>query len=350
MNTHPEEHTSLKLDSPIFIQKQQQSFSISEIKSCTTSDISDKVSKTDSDEGINYDNKYNLQQLQSIPEPKYSWNNENISQIKPFEQSTSYDKTLTSPLCSYYKDYLNEILDKDIVDYSKSNNFIRKDSLHISQQLQPTVQYNYNYINNIKYPFIMIQPTFVNTNYMKDNFNKKTQLNNNDENKNNTNIINNDNKYNKKFPSSKENNNEHEHEKENKSNDNNNNNNNTPEINSCEHKEEIKQKRQQDNNNNNHKVNNNQNDINNPSKNETTHNKFSSKNSHQYNFSHNNNEHFKRKLNRPFTEREGDWICFKCKNLNFAFRTICNRCHEAKNKNGGQTRQFRHFNRNKLFV
>ena len=96
--------------------------------------------------------------------------------------------------------------------------------------------------------------------------------------------------------------------------------------------------------------NNNQTDINNSSKNETTHNKFSSKNSHQYNFSHNNNEHFKRKLNRPFTEREGDWICFKCKNLNFAFRTICNRCHEAKNKNGGQTRQFRHFNRNKLFV
>ena len=26
MNTHPEEHTSLKLESPIFIQKQQQSF------------------------------------------------------------------------------------------------------------------------------------------------------------------------------------------------------------------------------------------------------------------------------------------------------------------------------------
>lgn len=35
---------------------------------------------------------------------------------------------------------------------------------------------------------------------------------------------------------------------------------------------------------------------------------------------------FEKRKNRRFTEREGDWICLKCKNLNFSFRTVCNRC------------------------
>lgn len=33
-------------------------------------------------------------------------------------------------------------------------------------------------------------------------------------------------------------------------------------------------------------------------------------------------------------ERDGDWVCFKCKNLNFSFRNTCNKCnltHEASN-------------------
>ena len=38
------------------------------------------------------------------------------------------------------------------------------------------------------------------------------------------------------------------------------------------------------------------------------------------------------KKHKPFTEREGDWVCYKCKNLNFAFRVMCNRCHLAKNE------------------
>ena len=33
----------------------------------------------------------------------------------------------------------------------------------------------------------------------------------------------------------------------------------------------------------------------------------------------------KKKL-KPFVERQGDWICKYCKNLNFAFRNECNRC------------------------
>lgn len=29
---------------------------------------------------------------------------------------------------------------------------------------------------------------------------------------------------------------------------------------------------------------------------------------------------------KVFKERAGDWVCFKCNNLNFSFRVICNRC------------------------
>jgi hypothetical protein len=39
---------------------------------------------------------------------------------------------------------------------------------------------------------------------------------------------------------------------------------------------------------------------------------------------------YPKKKNKPFTERTGDWICKKCKNLNFAFRNECNRCKMLK--------------------
>ena len=37
-----------------------------------------------------------------------------------------------------------------------------------------------------------------------------------------------------------------------------------------------------------------------------------------------------KKKSKPLTEREGDWICHNCKNLNFAFRVECNRCKLEK--------------------
>jgi hypothetical protein len=37
-----------------------------------------------------------------------------------------------------------------------------------------------------------------------------------------------------------------------------------------------------------------------------------------------------RKKKKPFSERVGDWVCIKCKNLNFSFRIICNRCQLPK--------------------
>ena len=41
-------------------------------------------------------------------------------------------------------------------------------------------------------------------------------------------------------------------------------------------------------------------------------------------------ERKKKKNNNIFVKREGDWICYKCKNLNFAFRKVCNKCKLPK--------------------
>ena len=42
------------------------------------------------------------------------------------------------------------------------------------------------------------------------------------------------------------------------------------------------------------------------------------------------NNKIQKKKQKPFMERNGDWICKKCKNLNFSFRQECNRCKLPK--------------------
>ncbi len=45
----------------------------------------------------------------------------------------------------------------------------------------------------------------------------------------------------------------------------------------------------------------------------------------------NNNMDKKKKKKRPeFVEREGDWSCYRCKNINFSFRGKCNKCQLSK--------------------
>ena len=56
-------------------------------------------------------------------------------------------------------------------------------------------------------------------------------------------------------------------------------------------------------------------------------------NSEEKNLNDNNTETNKKeeKIKKPFEIREGDWTCEFCYNLNFAFRTKCNRCGIVKN-------------------
>ena len=50
-----------------------------------------------------------------------------------------------------------------------------------------------------------------------------------------------------------------------------------------------------------------------------------------YNKSNNNTMNVNTNTNNTkFSERVGDWVCFNCDNLNFAFRTVCNRCQLPK--------------------
>jgi len=39
---------------------------------------------------------------------------------------------------------------------------------------------------------------------------------------------------------------------------------------------------------------------------------------------------YKKKKQKAFSERNGDWFCKKCNNLNFAFRKECNMCKYPK--------------------
>lgn len=70
-------------------------------------------------------------------------------------------------------------------------------------------------------------------------------------------------------------------------------------------------------------------------------NSFSQKQTNQLDFETNNSEKdndlinssmssSEKKSKKTFVERVGDWVCFKCKNLNFSFRVICNRCQTPK--------------------
>ncbi len=41
---------------------------------------------------------------------------------------------------------------------------------------------------------------------------------------------------------------------------------------------------------------------------------------------------YKKKKKKCLIEREGDWICRKCENLNFSFREICNKCGNSNSR------------------
>ena len=47
----------------------------------------------------------------------------------------------------------------------------------------------------------------------------------------------------------------------------------------------------------------------------------------EINFQQNN-----KKFKKNFIKKSGDWFCYNCSNINFAFRSECNRCHLSKQK------------------
>ena len=48
----------------------------------------------------------------------------------------------------------------------------------------------------------------------------------------------------------------------------------------------------------------------------------------------------KKKEIKVLKEREGDWICYFCKNLNFSFRDFCNRCQKTKEESAIMIKKF----------
>ena len=56
-----------------------------------------------------------------------------------------------------------------------------------------------------------------------------------------------------------------------------------------------------------------------------------------------------KKKKKHFSEREGDWICFNCDNLNFGFRTNCNRCHLTKGENKNIIQKYMNSNNKDYF-
>ena len=62
--------------------------------------------------------------------------------------------------------------------------------------------------------------------------------------------------------------------------------------------------------------------------------KFNNKNKIGQNIKNNNSnnecQNIKNKKKKCFVMKKGDWICYNCKNLNFAFRVKCNKCELNK--------------------
>ena len=62
----------------------------------------------------------------------------------------------------------------------------------------------------------------------------------------------------------------------------------------------------------------------------TTNYKLSNNKNNMKNMNNKNNK--KKKKKQEFVEREGDWPCYRCKNINFSFREKCNKCLFSKDE------------------
>lgn len=69
-------------------------------------------------------------------------------------------------------------------------------------------------------------------------------------------------------------------------------------------------------------------------------NKFDMSQKNYMNHPSNHKDGFQKKK-KPFEIREGDWTCFECHNLNFAFRVKCNRCGLSREESNKECENFK---------
>lgn len=271
----------------------------------------DKEEKDDKDS--NESENYKLSNTSNIPS-RTTQAESNVSSTTPTYNCYRNDRIsfftntrkMSSPLCSYYNSshkFLSELLEKNMIDYSKSNNYIEKDSF-----------LNNNTNDNIFNSYIPPQQKSSKAlfrMYGMESLEKKEEFET-QQRKNSYGEYNNEN------TNTKINQNNSEFSP------------NIPlQLNSNQmlNFSIFCQKN----------INNVNNVMNTPPYSKTNSiNENKNMNFRQFQLNpssiNNNNPNERKKHNRPFTERAGDWVCYKCKNLNFAFRLMCNRCHLPKNE------------------
>ena len=229
--------------------------------------------------------------------------NTSTYQINKNEHIPIYTSTrkMSSPVCSYYNSshkVLSELLDKNLLDYSKSNNYIEKDTF-----IKPTDNIYYGYI-----PFN--QKPQRNAFRSIELYEKKEEI---EETIKDSNTETNDNS----SPNNTADNRPY-----------------TPTIPL--------------------KLNNPMFSIFNQRKSMMLPNSFKGENNkisfRQFQLNPPIGIQNERKKHKPFTERAGDWVCCKCKNLNFAFRTMCNRCHLQKSESDKMSETAKKTNNNNTSI
>ncbi len=262
---------------------------------------SDNEKRTDSIEKKSTSNS-SLSQTENNTPKRNGISSNYILNLNYLKKDFNNIKKNISPICVYYEGIDKKLSEKNPTDfdYTKTNNFISKDIYFNNNK------YFQNDFGFIYYPFEFIYPFEQNDiNYEKTNFNKKIKNSNNENNNNN-----NKNKNEEKKPFS---------------------NSNTPLNKKYGGKFDIPLYYYNYDNkvirgiqSTNLFYNNNSMNNKNQKKNEEGNNENLNSNKNQKNYFN------KGRKGKPFTERSGDWVCSSCKNLNFAFRIICNRCQKSK--------------------
>ena len=242
---------------------------------CFKSKYNPNFLKKDEDDSDNDLNKKSNSSTESHSPSHYEVNKFSIPIVNQnFYSSINQNRKFSSPLMLYYNnvDHFKE--------FPNSNNFIKKE-IYLNRSINNNNNNDNNNNNNNK----IRTKSFEINNQINFNSNVNNYINN----INNNNFFINDIFY--------------------MNNNNNNNINNLFNItNNYNNSNKIFDKKINNNNNNNNNINN------------------------KLKYSNKLDINEVKKKNKPFTERKGDWICNSCKNLNFAFRLFCNRCHLDKEK------------------